>query len=631
MDNVVFKNGGTTRMTTSNRFDNLNRLTTKSSQPSAPGLSPIAFSYTYNAANQRTAVTNADSSRWSYGYDSLGQVASGKRYWGDGTVVAGQQFEYGFDDIGNRKTAASGGDEWGANLRYENYTANTLNQYSSRTVPGAMDVLGAAHSNATVTVQGSAGGPPAVPGDPPGTFRTTRKGEYYRGEIFFNNSTGLVWLSITNLAVLPNGTNADITTTNTGQWLAAQTPESFAYDLDGNLTRDGLWTNTWNAENRWIEATNLSTVPVIARRKVEFAYDGQGRRIQKIVSTNSGSAWVPQFTNCFVYDGWNLLAELNGPDQSVLRSYLWGLDLSGTPQGAGGVGGLLAVNAQSNGVHFCAMDGNGNVSALVSATNTSVTAKYDYSPFGQVLVADGPMARRQPFCFSTKYHDEETRTLYYGLRDYTPDAGRWQSRDPIGELGQLWVNNQSKTQYKINPGDYVFVGNRPARRIDRLGLDWVEDENGYYIPPPNSACDSFNAWFEQEKKDMSWMNGLPSCPCRLVFVCRFIRLRPQNPNPSVWNNPSGLDVHQGAEWCIRSHTIGSGARNQCCYDRNGILITHGSGAGTVDRSGGVGHVTQDYIPYTWALSCDRGTPGLHVAKYLEVRPIENGNNCRQNP
>ena len=42
--------------------------------------------------------------------DSLGQVASGKRFWQVNTPVAGQQFEYAFDDIGNRKTAGQGGD-----------------------------------------------------------------------------------------------------------------------------------------------------------------------------------------------------------------------------------------------------------------------------------------------------------------------------------------------------------------------------------------------------------------------------------------------------------------------------------------------------------------------------------------
>ncbi len=58
---------------------------------------------------QRIRTTHADGSYWIYQYDSLGQVISGKRYWADGTPVAGQQFEYGFDDIGNRRTAAHGG------------------------------------------------------------------------------------------------------------------------------------------------------------------------------------------------------------------------------------------------------------------------------------------------------------------------------------------------------------------------------------------------------------------------------------------------------------------------------------------------------------------------------------------
>src|SRR6185369_8601303 len=97
---ITFQQSGTNRMTTAKAYDNLNRLT--SIQNSA-GVSPFAsFGYLYNAANQRTGITNLDNSRWIYTYDSLGQVTSGKKYWADGTPVAGQQFEYGFDDIGNR-------------------------------------------------------------------------------------------------------------------------------------------------------------------------------------------------------------------------------------------------------------------------------------------------------------------------------------------------------------------------------------------------------------------------------------------------------------------------------------------------------------------------------------------------
>ena len=36
-------------------------------------------------------------------------ISSGKKYWSDGTPVAGQQFEYVHDDIGNRSSTKAGG------------------------------------------------------------------------------------------------------------------------------------------------------------------------------------------------------------------------------------------------------------------------------------------------------------------------------------------------------------------------------------------------------------------------------------------------------------------------------------------------------------------------------------------
>jgi hypothetical protein len=42
--------------------------------------------------------------------DNLGRVASSRRCWQDGTPVAGQPFEYAFDDVGNRKMASRGRD-----------------------------------------------------------------------------------------------------------------------------------------------------------------------------------------------------------------------------------------------------------------------------------------------------------------------------------------------------------------------------------------------------------------------------------------------------------------------------------------------------------------------------------------
>ncbi|NCC60829.1 MAG: RHS repeat-associated core domain-containing protein [Verrucomicrobiae bacterium] len=125
-------------------------------------------------------------------------------------------------------------------------------------------------------------------------------------------------------------------------------------------------------------------------------------------------------------------------------------------QGAGGVGGLLMVNAGSSGVHFPAYDLNGNVMGLVNAANGNISAKYEYGPFGEVFCSVGDMAKVNPFGFSTKYTDNETDLLYYGYRYYSPALGRWLSRDPIEEQGGLNL--------------YGFVNNDPVNKWDRLGL-----------------------------------------------------------------------------------------------------------------------------------------------------------------
>jgi RHS repeat-associated protein len=141
-----------------------------------------------------------------------------------------------------------------------------------------------------------------------------------------------------------------------------------------------------------------------------------------------------------VYDGWNLIAILN-PQSSILQSFAWGSDLSGSLQGAGGVGGLLFSQSYSNfqllASSFYAYDGNGNVSALVNATTGAAVAQYEYGPFGEVIRATGPMAKVNAMRFSTKYQDDETALYYYGYRYYDPSPGRWLSRDSIDVKGGL--------------------------------------------------------------------------------------------------------------------------------------------------------------------------------------------------
>ena len=124
----------------------------------------------------------------------------------------------------------------------------------------------------------------------------------------------------------------------------------------------------------------------------------------------------------------NLLSQ-----HSPSTRYVWGKDLSGTLDGAGGVGGLLATEV--GGVwYFPLYDNNGNVTDYVSETG-EVVASYAYNAFGRTLSATGSMASVFPFRFSTKYYDAEADLYYYGYRYYSPELGRWLTRDPIEEDG----------------------------------------------------------------------------------------------------------------------------------------------------------------------------------------------------
>ena len=91
-------------------------------------------------------------------------------------------------------------------------------------------------------------------------------------------------------------------------------------------------------------------------------------------------------------------------------------------------------------------DANGNVSEYVS-TNGEIVAHYDYSPFGEPLVASGPLAASFTHQFSTKPYCPVTGFSEYQMRKYRPEIGRWVSRDQIYELA--FFNNNRMMIEKI--------------------------------------------------------------------------------------------------------------------------------------------------------------------------------------
>jgi RHS repeat-associated protein len=395
--------------------------------------------------------------------------------------VSGQAFAYSYDNIGNRLSSSRDSEE-------VSYTANSLNAYSLRTVSDLIDILGSASTNSTVKVN---------------TLATSRHAKYWHKGLTVTNSGNAVYQDVEVIGIDTNSTTNILYSIETGHVFVAKTPEQFTYDDDGNLLSDGRFSYSWDCEGHLVGADTLTNLPAsVPLISASYSYDYMSRRSRKVVGST---------TNTFVYDNWNLVKETS--TAGYTNFYVWGLDLSGTIQGAGGVGGLLAVirsdtNSPQPTVYRPTYDANGNITDYVD-TNGVVVAHREYDPFGNTIVATGSMVNDFHFWFSTKYLDHETGLYYYGYRYYSPSLGRWLSRDPIGDEGSIyWLQKQQvvKKQQNISMGmpiiyykhnntfdmiskdininpqslldvhrirhPYAFTDNGPNNRYDILGLEW---------------------------------------------------------------------------------------------------------------------------------------------------------------
>jgi hypothetical protein len=127
-------------------------------------------------------------------------------------------------------------------------------------------------------------------------------------------------------------------------------------------------------------------VPTAAKAKETWSFDGEGRWVQRVIYSWNGSVYVAQSTNRFIWDG-NILASILDQNNSPFIVFQRGLDLRGSMQRSGGAGGLLAANISTNGCHFCAYDGIGNVVALLNSSDGSVSGAYAFDSNGKTLRA----------------------------------------------------------------------------------------------------------------------------------------------------------------------------------------------------------------------------------------------------
>ena len=384
--------------------------------------------------------------------------------------------------------------------------------------------------------------------------------------------------------------------------LCAAKADDLGYSPDGGLVSFGEFDYVYDSSSRLTEVWSNGV------RVVESQYDALGRRVIKR---------TPDATHTFVYDGWLLMVErierCNGMLEQI--DYWWGKDISGTLDGAGGIGGLLYLRKNGSEVYVPLYDGMGNVVQYVDKYG-SLVAQYEYDAFGNTIRKSGAKADELKMRFSTKYHDDEAGLYYFGHRFYSPRIARWLTRDPIGEDGGLNL--------------YVACGNDLVNHLDFLGAYTLGDAQDSLtrrkIPKTRRVglswiyfdSELFNEWLAMERMRGAWWGALPKCPTRICIKKNGL---PENPDKRKWKQPQRMTLnrinHPGGVFEMRSLPFGHSS-NQCVYDKNGNWMRGQPAAGTVDYYSFPEHwwrhSTHDLRPFELARELGR------IPDYYSVRP-----------
>ena len=368
----------------------------------------LSIAYAYDAGDRRTNETWSTGREMAYGYDAAHQLTE------VGASRPSDEARYCYDPAGNPIARAE--------LGFEVTNAfNNLNQILSGSWTGStITAVGAVNYPAgTVTVGGASG---TIYADK--TFDAAGVPVALGANTLTNVFTDIFGRSVTN--------TSHVTITN----------RAYVHDANGNLTGDGVFQYQYDAANQLTNVVRTAD----GARVLSARYDALGRRVEAIRGDGSVERYV-YFPGSFL-----VLAVLDGSN-AVKEIYTRGPDLSGSLDGAGGIGGLLAVTDSSSVVRYSHADIMGNVIALTDASG-SVAATFRYTPFGQLSARTGSVLPR--YLFSSKEFDRAVGLYYYGYRYYAPSFLRFICRDPVGEDGGNHL--------------YCFVYNKPVNAWDYHGL-----------------------------------------------------------------------------------------------------------------------------------------------------------------
>ncbi len=236
------------------------------------------------------------------------------------------------------------------------------------------------------------------------------------------------------------------------------------YDANGNLTKRGSDTFTYDYEDRLIQSN-------IDGALAEYRYDGIGNRLEK-TDEETTTRYVLDTNGSLS----NVLAETDDSGD-ITAYYVYGL-------------GLLSKILPDGTTYYYHYDSRGSAVALTDA-DENITDAYAYDSFGRLANSTGTTTN--PFKCVGRYGvmDEGNGISYIRARYYMPETGRFIAKDPI--------TGNDRDGQGLNR--YVYAVNNPVRLVDISGYSALE---GNVSQDNSGSSDTLHSWLidrERRKKE----------------------------------------------------------------------------------------------------------------------------------
>ena len=233
-----------------------------------------------------------------------------------------------------------------------------------------------------------------------------------------------------------NGSNLTYTTNSLNQLtgISGAQNSTFTHDARGNLTFDGIFYKSYDAEGRLLSDSSSPA------NIIHYTYDAYNRRV---IKNTNGTALK------YGYAGMMQIEERNAAN-ALLNSTVFTNFLS-------------PVANDKNGSRFYFHQNELNSVEAITNVNGRLSEQYRYDAYGKPSrfdSLDNPMAASitgNRFGLTGQEYDSATGSYRFFYRNYSPETGVFNQRDLI--------------EYGDGMGMYQYVGNNPANGVDVMGLD----------------------------------------------------------------------------------------------------------------------------------------------------------------